>query len=119
MHPSYTKGSFNYDLAILTLTERITLGPAVDVIHISKEEPKDGSTMLVTGWGKSAPEIPSSEALLRAELIKWNQSRCVQTWTQDGGQPVTDSMFCGDSVKQSSCKVTRIELFQFSLDSKF
>lgn len=107
LHPAFTAATFNADIALLTLSERIPLGDTVSTIEIANEEEDElaaGSTITVQGWGQTTTSATSSW-LMRAQLTVMSTENCQTIWSV-GGQPVLDNvMFCASSRLQSSCKV--------------
>jgi len=102
MHPAFTLKSYNYDLAILTLRNRVQEQNDTQVIPLASQPADVGSQITVTGWGQIGAQEPESKVLLRAELTILEQEDCVARWGT--GQSVLGSMFCGMSQQQSSCK---------------
>ena len=50
-NPKYNSFSVDYDVAVLKLADRFTLGRSIAVISLTAEEPADGEVVMVTGWG--------------------------------------------------------------------
>ena len=109
LHPAFTSATFNTDLALLILSERVHLdNDSVGLIEISKEEnfPLENDLITVQGWGQTSSGT-TSEWLMRAKLRVNNFEQCRKVWATDGQPVLAGSMFCASGEQQSSCKVCR------------
>ncbi len=107
LHPAFTSATFNADLALLILSERVHLdNDSVGLIEISKEEnfPLENDLITVQGWGQTSSGT-TSEWLMRARLRVNNFEQCRRIWATDGQPVLAGSMFCASGEQQSSCKV--------------
>ena len=121
LHPAFTSATFNADLALLILSERVHLdNDSVGLIEISEENdafPLEGDLITVQGWGQTSSGT-TSEWLMRAKLRVNNFEQCRKVWATDGQPVLGETMFCASGEQQSSCKVWKkilsLKFFDFS-----
>lgn len=110
-HESYGDVGLNNDIAIVELTEEVTgITPIKLVTPEMEANLKDGSELIVMGWGNmnpngnEAPEYP--EILQEVTVPLYNREQCTADYTQDGETGITDNMICAGFVEggKDSCQ---------------
>lgn len=113
-HQNFNPYSFDYDFALLKLSNPINLDgktKAIIPLPSSNQEIADNTATFVTGWG-STQNSKESNKLLRGVVVPTiNQSKCNNIYYYDGG--VTSRMVCAGSYGKDSCSVSTCSLLVF------
>jgi hypothetical protein len=95
VHPKYDTATFDNDIAILTLAERLRFGPRIGPVGLHEDGARSlsiGAEVVVSGWGSVQEDRPDSPTLQAATVTVVNVNECRANYTDVG--PITDSMFC-------------------------
>lgn len=103
----YNENTTDYDFALLELKQSIEFNDYAQSIKLSrmKDRVKDGTVVLVTGWGDTVEDGELSDNLLGIEIPVVNQQDCVETYRGYGG--ITPRMLCAgimDNGGKDSCQ---------------
>ncbi|XP_069362751.1 trypsin CFT-1-like [Maniola hyperantus] len=102
VHQSYNTPVRDYDIAVMTLSSRVTLSSSVGTVAIPAPNVRLPDYALVTtvGWGRTNASIAQASPVLNeVQIYKVNQSVCevryayLQEITGDP-YPITDNMLC-------------------------
>lgn len=106
-HPSFDPYSFNFDFALLKLSQSIQLdGKSKAVIPLppANQRIADNTAVFITGWG-ATQNVNESNKVLRGVVVPTiNQAKCDNIYYYDGG--VTTQMVCAGSSGKDSCTVS-------------
>lgn len=93
-HPKYSSRNIDYDFALIELEDYENKGLVQSFVNIPKanDEVKDGSMLMVSGWGSTQNNNESNKQLRSVMVPKVNQRRCSRAYTVFGG--ITDRMIC-------------------------
>ncbi|XP_061242188.1 kallikrein-8-like [Bos javanicus] len=103
-HPCYnnSKNDHSYDVMLIQLRGRVSLGPKVKPIKLADHCPQVGQKCTISGWGTvTSPREKFPDTLNCAEVKIIPQDQCEKAYP---GQ-VTDSMVCAsDSSGADTCQ---------------
>lgn len=93
-HPKYNARNIDYDFALVELDEYNKKDVIQSYINLPKSNDniKDGSMLLVSGWGSTQSNNESNKQLRAVSVPKFNQRRCGVSYAAFGG--ITDRMLC-------------------------
>uniref|UniRef100_A0A8C0AE48 Kallikrein related peptidase 8 n=1 Tax=Bos mutus grunniens TaxID=30521 RepID=A0A8C0AE48_BOSMU len=99
-----SKNNHSYDVMLIQLRGRVSLGPKVKPIKLADHCPQVGQKCTISGWGTvTSPREKFPDTLNCAEVKIIPQDQCEKAYP---GQ-VTDSMVCaGDSSGADTCQVS-------------
>ncbi|XP_076644951.1 trypsin 3A1 [Halictus rubicundus] len=102
VHPAFNVNNYDYDVALVELSENIKYDETTQPIPLPKlySEIQDGAQVLVLGWGASVLLGPVSNELLCSTMQKINNEDCQQA---NGADLLTHRMFCALSDHASAC----------------
>ena len=112
IHPGYAKGihsertNFDNDIALIQLTERVTLGPALLPICLPEpnEELEADHLGTVSGWG-AFEKNDKSRMLRHTDVAVYATSKCEDTpLIEEKHLVFTDNMFCAGKDGHDSCR---------------
>jgi len=89
-HGSFNPPSIDYDVAVLEIDPPITYSNCAQNIALEDSELSAGSSVVVTGWGRTIAGGPTSPSLLEATTEIIDDSVCNASYT---GR-ITDRMIC-------------------------
>jgi len=102
-HPNYNSNSLNNDIAVLILSSEFIPDKNAKTIEILRSsDPKPGSTVTVSGWGKTASNGNVAEDLQVANLTVVDRSKC-GNFSPIG---ITRNMICASDPTKSACNVS-------------
>lgn len=95
IHPWYSRLTLAYDLAILTLKHKLTLGDTVKPIHLADSNAvmHRGLMLNVSGWGATEHDKGGSKELLYA-TVAYIETEFCQTAYEAMQIVIDESMFC-------------------------
>lgn len=102
VHERYNQPVRDNDVAVVTLSSSVTLSNNVQTakIPVAGAVLPDNTTVVVVGWGRTNPNIPSASSVLNEVSVRTvNNQVCAQRyqWLESLSNdtfPVTDSMLC-------------------------
>ncbi|XP_018430815.1 PREDICTED: granzyme A-like, partial [Nanorana parkeri] len=100
-HERYKKGSLNYDVALLKLSDKADITYAVKALPLPErcDEPVKGTICEVAGWGVTDNKKPSDK-LREANVTIMDRTACKKYWQ---GQ-ITENMICtSEKSKTETC----------------
>ncbi|XP_031836777.1 trypsin [Nomia melanderi] len=102
IHPAFNQHNYDYDVALVELSEKIKFDETKQPIQLPMlhSEIQDGAQVQVLGWGASELLGPVSDELLCSTMQKINNEDCQQA---NGGSLLTHRMFCALSDHASAC----------------
>ena len=106
-HPNFNPYSFDFDFALLKLSNAIVLNNnSKAIIRLpSENEPiADNTAVLVSGWGATQNSKESNKILRGVVVPTINHEQCGYYYYFDGG--VTERMICAGSSGKDSCTVS-------------
>jgi trypsin len=95
VHPKYNTATFDNDIAILTLADRLTFGPGVGPVGLPDDGARSlsiGAEVVVSGWGSVQEDRPESPTLQAVTVSVVNMDDCRANYSDVGA--ITESMFC-------------------------
>lgn len=104
VHPSYDSRLIDYDIAALTLEDPLPRSATILPLPLPRpgaDDPPPGTTAVVTGWGRTSTDGPTSPFLLRAETRVLSRQDCQARW--GGTATVTARMLCARSEGAYPC----------------
>ncbi|XP_043848958.1 mannan-binding lectin serine protease 1 isoform X3 [Dromiciops gliroides] len=91
-HPSYKAATFENDLALIELLQEPVLNDYVMPICLPEGPPREGTMVIVSGWGKQLlNRLP--ESLMEIEVPIANQEACHEAYAQIN-RKITRDMVC-------------------------
>ncbi|XP_043558318.1 serine protease 56 [Chiloscyllium plagiosum] len=92
-HPKFNQRTFNNDIALLELTEPITISEHVNFVCLPESvgELPPGTMCYIAGWGSLYEDGPYADVLVEAKVPLLGQSTCKSAL---GKELVTNQMFC-------------------------
>ncbi|XP_046885502.1 complement C1s subcomponent [Hypomesus transpacificus] len=113
IHPGYAKSldnsvrtNFDNDIALIQLTERVTLGPAILPICLPEpDEELEADTLgTVSGWG-ATEKREQSRMLRHTDVAVYTTSKCEDTpRIEENPLVFTGNMFCAGKDGHDSCR---------------
>lgn len=106
-HPNFDRFSLDYDFALLRLKSKIVLNgvtKAAIKLPSASDVIKDGTNVLVSGWGLTKKLSESNAVLRGVEVPTHNQEKCRNAYRYDG--EITQRMVCAGSFGKDSCNVS-------------
>lgn len=100
IHESFDHQSHDYDIAILKLVQNLNLGPNVQTIDIIGEEPAEGTTATVSGWGQLYEGGPTAHDLRSISISVRNKKNCSANYAPFR---ITERMFCAGVEGKDTC----------------
>eukprot|EP00062_Callorhinchus_milii_P025061 gi/632985639/ref/XP_007909795.1/ PREDICTED: mannan-binding lectin serine protease 1-like [Callorhinchus milii] len=96
LHPAYNRSTFQFDIALIKLSSKVTLNNYVMPIclpdNTESEKLHTGDMVFVSGWGKQFQHrLPDSLMEIEVPIVDHNQCRSVYAAL---GRQVTDDMIC-------------------------
>ncbi|XP_011873948.1 PREDICTED: chymotrypsin-1-like [Vollenhovia emeryi] len=93
-HPDYNDTLRSNDIGLIELTEEMKFNDNIKEINlISSDEKFEGVDFIVTGWGRTLPNVEYSPRLQQIVVKGFNQTRCAETYKHKGIQ-ITDRHLC-------------------------
>lgn len=94
MHPKFDPKTFDYDIAILKLTDKLQYGPRIQPITLPvyRQEFKPGSVGVVSGWGALGEDGDDPDELHFTSLKIVSNNECYKAYRDIN--PVTKNMMC-------------------------
>jgi hypothetical protein len=91
IHPDYDRVSIENDVALIRLPRKVKNADTIQYPELNKEtdEPEDGDSLLVMGWGATEYGGNTSDVLLQAEVDYVTNGVCSGALGQ-----ITDGMMC-------------------------
>lgn len=91
---NYVASTIDYDYSLLELEEPLKLDDKTKAIELpaAGENPADGVTCLVSGWGNTKSVNESNAILRAAEVPVVNQDSCEKSYAQTN--KITAQMIC-------------------------
>lgn len=104
-HPNYISPSTDFDVSVLILGKRIDLGPKIQPIPLTTQEPKSGELAVVTGWGimkEGTTELP--DVLKKLDVPIYDRNTCNAVY----GGKISQRMICAGYEKggKDACAVS-------------
>jgi trypsin len=102
-HPSYSSSTINNDFALLILASAFTPGTnaAVSTLVGASDDPAAGTTLTVSGWGRTTGGGALATNLLKASLSCISRTECNSRWSS--ANAVTTAMICAHDTSRSAC----------------
>ncbi|KYM77715.1 Trypsin-1 [Atta colombica] len=97
-HKKYHPLTYDYDVSLIKLSAPLTFGEYIKPILLALPlmNIKTGTQAIVTGWGKTSANGPSSEVLQTATISVTDQEKCRKVYARN--RLVTSNMICaGDN----------------------
>jgi trypsin len=95
VHPKYDTATFDNDIAIMTLAERLRFGPGIGPVGLPEDGTRSlsiGGKVVVSGWGSVQEDRLDSPTLQAVTVSVVNVDECRASDSDVG--PITESMFC-------------------------
>lgn len=106
MHPQYSSSTIDNDVCILRLADTVgVISGKVELIKVCDASPATGTSVQLTGWGKtsgSTNTLPSLLQLVNMDIL--SAVECNAKWSDVN--PVTAQMICATNPTASGCNVT-------------
>lgn len=90
-HPKFNRNTLDYDLAYIEMAQDFTFSATVKAVPIYSGEWKAGTTVSITGWGRTGANSPLSDRLLQVRVPAVEHGVCKKA---HNNPPVTDRMIC-------------------------
>lgn len=101
-HASYNKTPFDYDVAILTLAQAVTLSDDINLINLPQActslecitgVASPGTSVRATGWGSTVSGGETTETLNQVDMSIISNGEC-----EESGYDLTNRMICADGM---------------------
>lgn len=102
-HPDFDETTFENDISILKLHERVIFNSYIwPVCMPSNEDTFEGNVGIVTGWGSQFFGGPHSDVLMEVSVPIWNQNDCQNAFIER----IANQVLCAGAGERDSCQVS-------------
>lgn len=91
-HPGYNRVSLRNDVSVLKLAENILLSLCAQTINLALNEPEEGNSLFVTGWGTLKEGGSSPSILMGVQVDSISRSNCDNAYKPQN--EITIEMIC-------------------------
>lgn len=91
-HPEYNRISLRNDVSVLKLKEMISLSMWAQPINLAINEPEEGQSLFVTGWGTLKEGGSSPSILMGVQVDSISRSNCDEAYKSQN--EITIEMIC-------------------------
>lgn len=103
MHPGYSSSTIDNDVCVLRVANPVsTIAGNVELISVCDASPPTGTTVQLTGWGKTSGSTSTLPTILQiVSMSILSASECNGKWGDVN--PVTNQMICATNPTASGC----------------